>query len=118
MKDTIILFLGVLFGSFGANILRRGMMQFNFTNGLSFNFLISILFNPTVLLGLLLFIMPTAINMYLLSKYSVSLIQPLLSLTYVLTPFIAFIFFKEEITLLRIIGIFIIVIGVIFVAKS
>jgi drug/metabolite transporter (DMT)-like permease len=118
MKDTIILLLGIIFGSFGANLLRRGMMQFNFSNGISFNLLANVIFNPAVFIGLFLYIIPTVINMYLLSKYSVSLIQPLLSLTYVLTPFIAFIFFKEEISLIRIIGICIIITGVIFVAKS
>lgn len=118
MKDILLLFGGIVAGAFGANLLKRGLVQVEFHQLFSLNTITGVFTNSSILLGLFLYLIPTVIIMYLLTKYPVSFVQPFLALTYVITPIIAFIWLKEEISLMRIIGISIIIIGVIFVAKS
>ena len=47
-----------------------------------------------------------------------SVLQPMLSLNYVLSIFLAVIILKEEITILKVIGVFVIITGVIMIARG
>ena len=47
-----------------------------------------------------------------------SVLQPMLSLNYVLSIFLAVVILKEEITILKVIGVFVIITGVIMIARG
>ena len=47
-----------------------------------------------------------------------SVLQPILSLNYILSIFLAVIILKEEITILKVIGVFVIITGVIMIARG
>ena len=47
-----------------------------------------------------------------------SVLQPMLSLNYILSIFLAVIILKEEITILKVIGVFVIITGVIIIARG
>lgn len=47
-----------------------------------------------------------------------SVLQPMLSLNYILSIFLAVIILKEEITILKVIGVFVIITGVIMIARG
>jgi putative membrane protein len=47
-----------------------------------------------------------------------SVLQPMLSLNYILSIFLAVVILKEEITILKVIGVFVIITGVIMIARG
>ena len=119
MKNSELLLIGlaILSGSMGAIFLKIGSTLLIYDENI-YTFFISIIKNWILILGFLMYLIPTAIIIYLLRSLELSLLQPLLSLTYVITPILAFYILKENINPLRIIGISLIILGVIFIGKS
>ena len=74
--------------------------------------LFKVSFNPGILAGLLLYVVSVAVWIYVLSKVEVSVAYPLLSIGYVINLFMAALLFGELITINKLIGIFLIVLGV------
>lgn len=67
--------------------------------------------NPFVLLGICLYGVSLVLWLMALSKLDVSFMYPLLSLGYLLTAILAFVFLKETVTLVRWTGIILVVVG-------
>ena len=112
-----LLAIAVISGSAGAILLKSGAPLLVLS--LSFSeFLVSLISNWRLLIGIFLYIVPSAIIIYLLRFVDVSFLQPILALTYVVTPVIAVLFLQENISLLRAFGIGIIILGVTLVANS
>ena len=82
-------------------------------NLLQFKVLYEIFTDKWVLLGLVLYAGSMVLWLGALSTLDVSLMYPLLSLGYVITAILAFVFLKETITMERWCGIFLVV-GVLF----
>ena len=78
----------------------------------------SILFNRYVFLGLLLYSISTILWFVILSKAELSFVYPLIALGYIVTAFLAKIYFNESLTLLRWSGIVLILIGAGLILKS
>lgn len=74
--------------------------------------------NPNILIGLLLYGLSFALWLVALSRLDVSIAYPLLSIGYIITPFVAYLFLGEALSVLRIVGICIIIVGVYIVSKS
>lgn len=74
------------------------------------------MFTPWVIGGLVLYVIATVIWIYLLNKFSLSLLYPLQSLAYVAAIFISLFVFHEHIPLLRWVGAGVILVGVTLVA--
>ena len=72
----------------------------------------------TVLSGMTLYFLSAVVWLYLLTKLEISLVQPILALTYVITPILAIIFLGENVPPLRWIGIGVVIIGVFLIARS
>ena len=87
-------------------------------NGGIIQLIISFVKDWVLLVGIALYIIPAAIIIYLLRFIELTLLQPLLSLTYVTTPVLAYYFLDENLPIIRIMGITLIVLGVILVGKS
>lgn len=115
---TVLLFvIGILLGSTGAILMKRGAMDlppfaFNLDYAWAFGS------NRYILAGFALYFIPALIWTYLLAKLPVSVVQPILSLTYVLTPLMAMIFLSEPVPGLRWLGILVIIAGVTIVSMS
>jgi drug/metabolite transporter (DMT)-like permease len=62
--------------------------------------------------------MSAVIWSYLLTKLDISFVQPILALTYVITPLLAIFFLREHVPALRWVGICIIILGVYIVART
>lgn len=115
---TLLLFaVGIFMGSMGAIFLKKGAIELP-AFSLSLQYAISVCLNGNILAGLFLYFVPALIWIYLLTKFPVSVVQPILALTYVLTPMLATIFLGETVPVLRWIGIFAIIIGVCIVANT
>ena len=116
--NTILLFAtGIGLGSAGAILMKKGAVllpEFS----VSSQYALAYATNLYIVTSFVLYFIPALIWTYLLTKYPVSVVQPILSLTYVLTPILAMIFLSESVPVLRWIGIATIILGVYLVSQS
>jgi len=114
-------YLLILFGStltaFGGIWLKRGASAVVLDQGL-WPMARTAAFNLQLLFGLVCYILPIGIWIYLLRAHDLSKIQPLLAVVYVITPIFAIFFLQESVSLMRWGGIFFIIIGVALVSQS
>lgn len=74
--------------------------------------------NPYIIMGLFLYGLSFALWLIVLSKLEVSLAYPLLSIGYIIMPFVGYLFLNESLSVDRIVGICIIIVGVYVVSRS
>ena len=74
--------------------------------------------NPYIIIGLFLYGLSFALWLIVLSKLEVSLAYPLLSIGYIIMPFVGYLFLDESLSVARIVGICIIIVGVYVVSRS
>ncbi|MDD5083586.1 MAG: EamA family transporter [Candidatus Moranbacteria bacterium] len=118
MFTTISLFaIGIFLGSCGALFFKVGIKDIT-TFSPTLSWFYALLTNPYIFLGFLSYVLPMFIWMYMLSKFPVSYVQPILALTYAITPILALLFLKEPVPSLRWIGILVIITGVFLISKS
>jgi drug/metabolite transporter (DMT)-like permease len=117
---TILLLILVLFGALmsaiGGVFLKLGAVQSGSIQSLLD--LWRLFWNWRVILGLSMYFVPALLWIYLLRKVELSLLQPLFAIVYVITPVLAMLVFKEHVSLARWLGIGVIMVGVIIVARS
>lgn len=73
---------------------------------------------PFIVIALVLYVLSVAIWIFVLAKVPVSVAYPLLSIGYIANAIAAYYLFGESLNALKICGIFVIILGVILVAKS
>lgn len=84
----------------------------------SFLFIKVIMFSPFFWIGILSVFLTFILWSTILSKIDLSVAVPVCSFSYITIPLVSIIFFHEEVTFLRWLGIFLILIGVILVSMS
>ena len=115
--DYLLILLGVIMASFGAIILKLGAGEVNYDQSLV-KVLISVFLSWKILLGLLFYFVPALFWIYLLKKMEISFLQPFFALAYVFTPILAIVILNEKISVLRWLGVLVILLGVILVSRS
>lgn len=115
-----LILLGVLLNAGAQLLLKAGMSHighFSFTmaNALPIGF--KAFTNFYILSGLLSYVISVLVWMMVLSRVQVSYAYPMLSIGYIVNAVAAYFLFGEALTLSRIIGITVIVIGVFLIAK-
>ena len=116
----LLVFASVILVDVGQLLLKYGMTQvgsLDFSLGF-FPVFVHIFSNVYVLLGALLFVSSSIGWLVALSKVPLSLGYPILSLGYVLVSVLSWIFFGESLSLLRVIGLSVIVGGVFFLSRT
>ena len=116
----IIVLICVIMGSFGQIYMKMGLKE---TGGIELNQLITsklftIIFNKYVFTGVVLYLLATLLWFVVLSKAELSFAYPLISLGYVLTAVLAIFYFQENVTLIRWLGIVLILSGVFLITRS
>lgn len=118
---TLVL-ICVLVGAFGQIIWKQGMSSIDKINGfddlLHFKTISNIIINKYIFLGVLLYGFAFILWLAAMSTLDVSFMYPLLSLAYVITALLAYIYLGEEVSYLRWIGIMLVVIGCALVSQS
>ena len=109
--------LGILSGSFGAILLKSGSAELKYDTSLVY-IVFQAITSIKIVFAIILYMIPSITWIYLLKTLDITMLQPMLSLTYVLTALLAYVFFNEYISTMRWLGIGIIIIGVIFVSRS
>ena len=123
MKFSIlpILLIGVLLNAAAQLSLKAGVQRIeNFD--LSFNNLLNlglqVSMNPFIIAGLAAYVISVGVWLVVLSKLDVSVAYPMVSLGYVVNAIAAYYLFEESVTVMRMSGIFVILLGVFIVARS
>ena len=76
------------------------------------------LFSWEIIIAFIFFLLGGFIWIGLLKKIDLTILYPLISISYIFSTIAGYFIFKESFSLIRYIGIFIIIIGVILVSKS
>jgi len=117
LLEFSMLLTSLIFSSFGQIALQHGMNRVGSVDSLSRLF--HALTTPHVLLGLSLYALGALFWLTVLSRVKqLSLVYPMISLSYVLVAFLSWWIFRDQITALRIAGIFLICVGVACVGLS
>jgi multidrug transporter EmrE-like cation transporter len=115
------LLLGVLLNAAAQLLLKTGAtrisaLEFSWTNLLPMGF--QVMTSPAIILGLVFYGISVILWIAVLSRVDVSIAYPMLSIGYVINAIAAYYLFGEALTAARIGGIFLILVGVYFVARS
>lgn len=95
---------------------RIGTFNFNGSNIIPIG--MQVLLSPWIMGGILIYVLSLAIWLMILSRVEVSIAYPLTSLGYVLNVVLAYIVLSEPLTLGRVLGVMVILVGVTLVARS
>lgn len=113
----LIVVLMVALGACGTLLLKVGADQVIYTGGWAI-LLKTTLGNTPLVVGMVLQLIPLVSWVVLLKFMPLTKLQPMIALTYVITPFMAVIFLGESVNGLRAAGIALVVIGVVLVGAS
>lgn len=95
---------------------RIGMFVFHWSNFVPIVF--KIMVSPWIIIGLMMYVGSVAIWLMVLSRAPMSVAYPISSLGYVTSAIAAYYLLGEDLSVLRIAGILVILVGVYMVAKS
>ena len=121
MTALYIAFLSIFLGVIAQLTLKKGMNDIgliDLSKAIEIYVLFEIFTNKYVLLGISFYIFGLFTWLLALSHMDVSMIYPLQSLGYVIVLFGSFIFLGESLSLSRTFGIFLIVLGTLFVLRT
>lgn len=117
----VYILISVLGGAIGQILLKTGMSQMGALT-LSLNQLFNILWrmatNPFVVVGLGVYVMGTVFWLAALSRVDLSYAYPFASLSYIVMLIASILIFKENVTLLRLIGTLVVGLGVFLISRS
>ncbi len=121
MNYMPLILLGVLLNAGAQLALKEGMRRighfdFVLSNALPIGWQAAT--NPFVALGLTLYVISVAVWLLVLSRVEVSYAYPMLSVGYIVNAVAAYYLFDENLSLARVSGIFIIIIGVYLITRS
>jgi drug/metabolite transporter (DMT)-like permease len=112
----------IVLGPLGQFFMKTGMNQLGRIESISAllspSVIMQILKSPYVVCGLVLYMISAFLWLGALSTLEMSFTYPLLSLSYVLTTFLAFLYMEEPLSPVRGGGIILVVIGCFFITKS
>lgn len=118
---VIYILISVLGGALGQILLKKGMSSMGpltLTTSQTISIVWKMATNPYVIFGLGIYVLGTVFWLSALSRVDLSYAYPFASLSYVIMLMASWWLFGENITLLRIIGSIIIIIGVILISRS
>lgn len=106
MTDYILIFVMTFIGALASIFLKRAS---------SAGGIIAILKSISLYIGLFLYGFAAIVNIIVLKALDYSVVIPLTSITYIWTMILAYIILKEKVSVKKMIGVALIVIGAIFV---
>ncbi len=115
MSSIGLILIAVVLGTIGQLCFKAG------TQGAKVSFDLSIIrffLTPYIALGLSCYACSTAVFLKVLTQEALSYVYPMISLTYPLVLLFSAWIFKEPVPLIRWLGVFFIMVGVVFVART
>lgn len=115
----MLLFISISLAIAGQLLMKQGMMMFGtFPVTQLLVKLIPMVFQPYVFIGILCFAVSSVFWLVVLSRIDLSMAYPLVSIAYIVTAIFSYYVFKENVSLIRWIGIITICLGVFLVSRS
>jgi len=103
----------------GQLLMKKGMNAFgSFPISQMVQKIIPMFMNPYVFVGFACFGLSSIFWLAVLSRFEISMVYPMVSLAYVVVAIASLILFKENVTLIRWIGIGVILLGVVLISRS
>ena len=118
MNVIIIILIGIIFASVGQIFWKMGMNSMGPITNYAPSTLIATFLNPYILSGLAMYGLGTVFWLIALSKRDLSFVYPFIALTFIIVLMLSNVILKENIGIYRIIGTFIIILGLIFIMKT
>ena len=120
LKDFLLVICNVLFTVTGQLLLKQGMIQVGRVDDVNrvIHKLTQAFMNPFVVGGIATYGFTTMIWLVILSRVKLSVAYPIISLGYVMSILFSWIFFKETVPKVRVLGAMVICIGVYLVASA
>jgi drug/metabolite transporter (DMT)-like permease len=117
----ILVFVAVVFNTAAQLVLkvgidRIGVFTFHWSNFIPI--VLKVMASPWIIVGIIIYVGSMGIWLMVLSRIPVSVAYPIASLGYLTSAIAAYYFLGENVTMLRIAGIIVILVGVYMVAKS
>jgi drug/metabolite transporter (DMT)-like permease len=120
MSPIPFIIMAVTMSAIGQVLIKKGINvlgNIDFSSGLITSYM-KIFLLPYVILGSLVYVISLFIWVYALSKVALSFAYPFLALSYVMIIVASRVFLGETVPFLRVLGILVICIGILLVAKS
>lgn len=119
MMNYLVMATSILLAVAGQLLMKRGMMAFGTfpVSQLLFK-VIPMFLNPWVFVGFVCFGLSSIFWLVVLSRMELSLVYPMVSVAYVLVALFSWYYFKENLTVVRWLGIALIILGVFFISRS
>jgi multidrug transporter EmrE-like cation transporter len=117
----LLVLLGVLLNAVAQLLLKAGATavgHFEFTAANAIPVGLKLAVQPTIVGGLACYVVSVVVWIMALSRVEVSIAYPMLSLGYVVNAVAAHYLFGEAVSPMRVAGIFVIIVGVVMVARS
>lgn len=114
-KILVLIFLSVLLSAGGQLFMKNGMNaigQISLIQMIVPPTLFQVILNPYIIAGVGLYVLASAVWLVVLSRAELSYAYPMIGMSYIITSVLAWVIFKENMTLLRFSGIILIISGV------
>ena len=119
MGNFVILLVSISLAIAGQLLMKQGMMMFGkFPVVQLLPKLIPMFLQPYVFFGFVCFAVSSIFWLVVLSRIDISLAYPLVSIAYVVVAIFSYFVFKENVSLIRWLGIIVICVGVYLVSRS
>jgi len=119
LVNFLLLFISISLAIVGQILMKQGMMMFGKfpVTQLLVNIL-PMVFQPYVFLGIMCFGVSSIFWLVILSRIDLSMAYPLVSVAYVVVAIFSYFVFKENVSLIRWLGIITICLGVFLISRS
>ena len=119
MTNLVFLAVSILLAVTGQLLMKKGMIVFGtFPADQFLKNIIPMVLNPFVFAGIACFGFSAITWLVVLSRMELSKVYPMVSVAYVLVAIASYIFFKENLSVIRVAGIAVIILGVILISRS
>jgi multidrug transporter EmrE-like cation transporter len=116
-----LILLGVLLNAAAQLLLKQGMLHigyFEFSLANIWPIFTKVALNPYIFLGLSAYVVSVGVWLLVLSRVEVSYAYPMLSIGYIVNAIAAYYLFHENLSMMRILGIALTVLGVYFISRT
>lgn len=117
LLDWALLIIGVFLSSLGGIFLKLGAVHVDHS-GSAATAIMQALMQWRLYFGAFCYFIPVVIWIYMLKRIDITFLQPLFALVYVTTPLLAMPMLNEAVPLARWVGIAVILVGIVLVART
>jgi drug/metabolite transporter (DMT)-like permease len=117
MDPKVLLFFAIFAAAAGQLLMKTGLNQLGALNEINFSVFFRMIFNPFVFAGIASYGIGFVAYLFALTKLDQSFAYPMFALGYVLVPVFNWVVMHEPFSILRLVGIFLVLGGVTLISR-